>query len=176
MTKKGFTLLELLIVVLIIGLLASIALPQYQLAVDKAKFSNFQSLVKSIETAFDGYYLIHDEYPNNFNELDINFDSSYEHRNYLDREGCVIFNDSYCCVGIPIDGNQSMNLICGKNDYTLAYAYYSNRRYCISANGNHRTQRLCENLNSGTYHTANMITPFGHNTNSGNRYSWYILR
>ena len=39
MNKKGFTLLELLVVVLIIGILAGIALPQYRKAVVKSKLA-----------------------------------------------------------------------------------------------------------------------------------------
>ncbi|MGO4332257.1 prepilin-type N-terminal cleavage/methylation domain-containing protein [Cupriavidus sp. 2TAF22] len=49
--QKGFTLIELMIVVAIIGILAAIAIPQYQQYTQKAKFSEVINTAESYKTA-----------------------------------------------------------------------------------------------------------------------------
>ena len=69
--KKAFTLLELLVVVLIIGILAGIALPQYQMAVGKSKFSTLKNIARSLQQSAQRYYLANNEYPHNSQNIDI---------------------------------------------------------------------------------------------------------
>ena len=52
-TQKGFTLIELMIVVAIIGILASIALPAYKTYTDRAKFTEVVLASTPAKTAVD---------------------------------------------------------------------------------------------------------------------------
>ena len=67
----GFTLIELLVVVLIIGIFASVAMPQYNKAVEKNRATQALSLLKSLYAAQESYYMANGSYATSFDELDI---------------------------------------------------------------------------------------------------------
>ena len=69
--KQAFTLIELLVVVLIIGILAAVALPQYQKAVEKSRAAQAITLLKSVFQAAKAYELANGNWPVSFEELSV---------------------------------------------------------------------------------------------------------
>lgn len=61
--QKGFTLVELLIVVIILAILAAIVVPQFASTTDDAKIASLDSTLASMRSALDLYYQQHSAYP-----------------------------------------------------------------------------------------------------------------
>lgn len=108
--KQAFTLIELLVVVLIIGVLAAVALPQYQKAVQKARLSESFLNVRAIRDALETYKLANGNYTLDFTQLDIEFPgASYGVAEGIENSMITLPNghayqldvDGYIDTGIP---------------------------------------------------------------------------
>ena len=97
MFKKGFTLLEILIVVIIIGILASIALPQYTATIEKARSGEAIINIGSIRVALDRYWYQNGVLPANSNFLSLDIDNPNSVTNRLYTYG---FTDDGTTVAI----------------------------------------------------------------------------
>ena len=71
---KAFTLIELLVVVLIIGILAAVALPQYQKAVWKSRAAQLMTAASTVGRDATAYKMASGESPTEFAQLSLDYD------------------------------------------------------------------------------------------------------
>ena len=67
--KKGFTLMELLIVVIMISGLVAIVYPSYISSIERARASEAVTMLGAIKAAQEKNYIMYDEYATSFREI-----------------------------------------------------------------------------------------------------------
>ena len=161
-SNKGFTLIEMLVVVLIIGILAAIAVPQYQKAVMKAELHKGIPLVESLYQAQQAYFLANGEFAQNLDILDV---SVPKDDNCTKTQSAAI--SSYTCdfgrIGL-VDSFSNVQFL--TKNKQIAYLHYltdfkgndlerkAGEVWCFANPDNKQAQDVCEQL-GGVYQEAN---------------------
>jgi type IV pilus assembly protein PilE len=67
--ESGFTLIELMIVIVVIGILATLAVPKYLSVTRKAKESEAKLMLSQIQSLQESFYREHETYATSLDEL-----------------------------------------------------------------------------------------------------------
>ncbi len=141
--RPGFTLIELLVVVLIISILAAVAVPQYQKAVLKSRFSSLMPTTQAIRDSQEAYYLTNSKYADEIAKLDVKATSTDDMSiDVGDEEETPEL--SYVIASRPSINN---NLIM----YQKHSEKFADNVHCEALKDNPQAQWLCETALHGEY-------------------------
>lgn len=149
LSKKGFTLIEILVVVLIVALLVAVAFPLYQRAVYRSHFNTLIPVTKAIANANEVYFLANNRYTNDTQNLTVSLEQDIEEINITlgSKNGSQYVLTSR--VDLPAN-----NYIMYQRNSTV----FPGEIHCEAKNDNEKANWLCKNDLNGTL-ISGSITP-----------------
>ena len=139
MKNHAFTLIELLVVVLIIGILAAVALPQYQKAVNKTKVAEALTVLSSLVAAEEVYYLANGEYTAEMDNLDVSAPTSNLYIYSCNGGECHGWPKNYNVPYIQVNFSRANEV---ENDATSKPGL----RMCVALYANAKAESICKNM------------------------------
>ncbi len=136
--KRAFTLIELLVVVLIIGILAAIALPQYEKTVNKAKVAEALTVLSALVQAEEVYYLANGSYTEDMDNLGITVPTSKLY--------------TYSCSKGECHGSPKVTNNVPYIQFNFSHRVENepdslpNLRMCVALAANAKAERICKSM------------------------------
>ena len=147
---KAFTLIELLVVVLIIDILAAVALPQYQKAVLKSRYTQLMTFGNAVHQAAANYHLVNGRYPARFDELSIDVPGTGDgHTRIYQNYACHIYNEPGVTDVMRCWFTTSAGDILGYR------VLLDGRRFCETSYQWEIGNNLCKNMTNTSVHVGN---------------------
>ena len=158
--NNGFTLIELLVVVLIIGILASVALPQYNLAVAKTRVMRLMSLMSSIQRAEQEHHMATGTMTDDFDALSIEMPAGAVSCTNRPFSSCRQYSDFFCTLDNVSESNGSISCYPSTLNLRLQTTFNNDYWACWDdGNATSFAARVCKAV-SKSYRQDNNAWPF----------------
>ncbi len=162
MRKKAFTLIEIITVVTIIGILATIGYPAYENAVEDSKAKVSQTNLKALKAALDIYIMEYDQVPGDLSQIPPGYIKN-AYAEVIKQEGAWKIKLAYFIAGL-----QDGNLAYAANQDFLLNKLAKGDRGLITDPSDRTTEGISYGLNSVLNPSPGVgITAVGYNALAG---------
>jgi len=137
--RKGFTLVELLVAVLIFGILAAIGTPLYMRTVERTRLVSHFPTIKSLADSVVQFYDERDRFPNNLREIYVRLpEPEWDYTGYT-----ATNQEGSCTVTLEVDpAGPNINMVCRRripndwvDDWMIQYTFVINNAGSLAPDG-----------------------------------------